>query len=58
MRKVWVIPRFWLLSLINDPLDLATYGAIENYLKFATLKRVVNTRISTIQIGPNILNVG
>ena len=44
---------FGYLSLVSDPLDLTTY--IENYCNFSTVHRVVDTKTSSIEIGPNIL---
>ena len=34
------------------------HEAKQNYLEFETFKRVVNTKTSIIESGPNILNVG
>ena len=44
-----------ILNLISDPFDLATWvdKKITRYFKFATFKRVINTKTSIIQIGSN-----
>ena len=41
---------FDFLSLFSDPIDLATYGAKENYCNFATFDRVVDTKTGIIQM--------
>ena len=46
---------FGYLSLFSDPTDLATCSQRE-LLLFASFNRVVDTKSSIIQIGPNILN--
>ena len=39
-------------------LQIWQYGAKDNIYNFASFNRVVDTKTSVIQIGPNISNVG
>ena len=56
MRKRWVKPRFRLLKPHQRPvIDLATWSQRELSTVFAIFKRIVNTKTSIIQMGPNIV---
>ena len=46
------------IEVSSVTLNIWQQGAKENYLKFATVNRVVYTKTSIIYMGPNILNIG